>query len=389
VSGPEESYRDGTRTVHAGLPPAERGAPFLPGPTFAAPYHLAGADGGPGEAVRPAGAGPDDYGRADNPTWRRYEAALGELEGGRAVAFASGMAAVSGVLLSLLRPGQTVVLPADGYYVARALARGHLAERGVVLRELPTARPLSEVDVEGAALVLLESPSNPGLDVCDLAAAVELAHRHGVPVAVDNTTATPLGQRPLDLGADYSISSDSKALTGHSDLLLGHVAAADPDRVAELRAWRLATGSVPGPFETWLAHRSLGTLDLRLARQAENALALATMLAGRPEVAGLRYPGLPADPAYPLAVRQMRRFGGVLSFRLASADAVGAFLAAARLVHAATSFGGLHTTADRRAQWGGDVVPAGFVRLSAGCEDPADLVVDVARALDGLPVVET
>jgi cystathionine gamma-lyase len=378
VSGPPESYRDGTRTVHAGLPPPRRGAPFLPGPTFAAPYHLAGPSPDPS---------PDTYGRTDNPTWRRYEAALGELEGGPAVVFASGMAAVSAVLLSLLRPGQHAVVPADGYYVARALGRGYLTERGVLLRELPTTRPLSEVDLDGAALVLLESPSNPGLDVCDLAAAVAVAHRHGVPVAVDNTTATPLGQRPLELGADYSISSDSKALTGHSDLLLGHVAATDPGRVAGLLAWRRDTGAVPGPFETWLAHRSLGTLDLRLARQAANALALATLLAGRPEVAGLRYPGLPADPAHPLAARQMRRFGGVLSFRLASAAAVDAFLAASRLVYAATSFGGLHTTADRRAQWGGDVVPAGFVRLSAGCEDAADLITDVARALDGLPVV--
>lgn len=386
MTGPEHpdpaDYRDGTRTVHAGLPPPEPGAPFLPGPTFAAPYHLAGRTA-PSDA--PPDAPPDGYGRDDNPTWRRFEAAVGELEGGTAVAFASGMAALSAVLLGTLRPGEAVVLPADGYYVVRAFARGHLAERGIARHELPTARPLSEVDLAGAALVLLESPSNPGLDVCDIAAAAELAHRHGVPVAVDNTTATPLGQRPLELGADYSVSSDTKALTGHGDLLLGHVAVRDPDRAAALRGWRTSTGAIPGPFETWLAHRSLGTLDLRLARQAENGLALATLLAGRPEVTGLRYPGLPTDPAYPLAARQMRRFGGVLSFRLASADAVAAFLAAARLVVAATSFGGLHTTADRRAQWGGDVVPPGFVRLSAGCEDPADLVADVAAALTGLP----
>jgi cystathionine gamma-lyase len=370
-------YRDATRTVHAGLPAPEKGAPFLPGPTFAATYHL----GGPG-------AGSDSYGRGDNPTWRRYEAAVGDLVGcgpdGGAVVFSSGMAAVSAVLLSVPRPGDTVVLPADGYYAARALAREHLAARGVSLREVPTARSLSEEDVAGAALVLLETPSNPGLDVCDIAEAVRLAHEAGAPVAVDNTTATPLGQRPLAYGADWSISSDTKALTGHGDVLLGHVTTTDPLRLAALRGWRLSTGAIPGPFETWLAHRSLATLDLRLARQAENALALATFLRQRPEVAGLRYPGLPTDPAHALAVRQMRRFGGVLSFRLASAEAVDRFLGAARLVRAATSFGGLHTTADRRAQWGGDVVPAGFVRLSAGCEDAADLVDDVERSLTGL-----
>jgi cystathionine gamma-lyase len=173
-------------------------------------------------------------------------------------------------------------------------------------------------------------------------------------------------------------------MTGHGDLLLGHVAVADRALLERLRAWRTRTGGLPGPFETWLAHRSLGTVDLRLARQAENASALADLLADRPEVADLRYPGRPGDPAYALASRQMRRFGGVLSFTLPSAEAVDRFVAASELMVSATSFGGLHTTVDRRAQWGGDVVPEGFVRLSAGCEDTADLLVDVVRALYAL-----
>jgi len=379
-------YGDGTRCVHAGQPPTERGAPFLPGPTFAAPYHLGGAPGGaPGGGPGGRTAGGYDYGREDNPTWRRYEAALGELEGGDAVTFGSGMAATVAVLLTTARPGGAVVLPADGYYSVRTLAAERLAPLGVTVRLVHTAGPVSDSDLAGAALLLLETPSNPGLDVSDIAAAAEVAHRHGVPVAVDNTTATPLGQRPLELGADYSLASDTKAVTGHSDLVLGHVAARDPDRVAALRRWRTLAGAVPGPFEVWLAHRSLGTLDLRLARQAQNAAALADLLAGRPEVVtAVRYPGLPTDPAHPAAVRQMRRFGGVLSFTLPSEPAVAAFLAAARLVADATSFGGLHTTADRRARWGGDAVPPGFVRLSAGCEDTADLVADVGAALDAV-----
>jgi cystathionine gamma-lyase len=376
---PSDRYGDGTRCVHAGQPEREPGAPFLPGPTLAAPYHM---DGDP--------SGPDTYGREDNPTWRAYEAAIGELEGGGAVAFASGMAAAAAVLLTTARPGQAVVLPADGYYAVRALAAERLAPLGVPVRLLPTARPVSDsdlVDPDGAsaALLLLETPSNPGLDVCDIAAAVEVAHRLGVPVAVDNTTATPLGQRPLLLGADYALASDTKAVTGHSDLVLGHVAARDPDRLAALRRWRTLGGATPGPFEVWLAHRSLGTLDLRLARQAQNAAALAALLASRPDVvSGVRYPGLAADPAYPVASRQMRRFGGVVAFTLPSRQAVAAFLAAARLVADATSFGGLHTTADRRARWGGDAVPPGFVRLSAGCEDTADLVADVTAGLDAV-----
>ncbi len=146
-------YGDGTRVVHAGLSAPERGMPLLPGPTVAAPYHLAGP-----------GAGSDGYGRIGNPTWRRYEAALAELEGGgEAIVLASGMAAVSAVLLTALGPGDLVVLPSDGYYTTRTFAREQLVRLGMRVREVPTARPLSEVDVAGAALVLLESPSNPGL----------------------------------------------------------------------------------------------------------------------------------------------------------------------------------------------------------------------------------
>jgi cystathionine gamma-lyase len=169
-------------------------------------------------------------------------------------------------------------------------------------------------------------------------------------------------------------------MTGHSDLILGHVATRDPRRAAELRAWRTRVGSVPGPFEAWLGHRSLATLALRLERTCDNALVLARMLAGRADVASVRYPGLEGDPAHRLAAAQMDRFGPVLSFTLESRERAERFLRACRLVAEATSFGGLHTTAERRARWG-DPVPEGFIRLSAGCEDPADLLADVDAAL--------
>ncbi|MDQ1678808.1 MAG: cystathionine gamma-lyase [Actinomycetota bacterium] len=373
-----ENWGDGTRAVHAGLPAPHPGAPLLPGPVFAAPYHLAGyPPGGPDGTA-------DAYARNSNPTLGRYEEALGQLERGDAVVFASGMAAVSAVLLDTLVPGDVLVLPSDGYYVTRVLAREVLGARGVEVREVPTTGPYSAELLAGARLVLLETPANPGLDVCDLAAVIPAARAAGALVGVDNTTATPLGQRPLDFGADFSISSDTKAMTGHGDLLLGHVAVTDPALLERLRAWRTRTGGLPGPFETWLAHRSLGTVDLRLTRQAANALALADLLADRREVTDLRYPGRPGDPAHATASRQMRRFGGVLSFTLPSAEAVDRFVAASALMVSATSFGGLHTTVDRRAQWGGDVVPAGFVRLSAGCEDTVDLLADLATALDAL-----
>jgi cystathionine gamma-lyase len=196
---------------------------------------------------------------------------------------------------------------------------------------------------------------------------------------VDNTFATPLGQRPLELGADLSVTSATKHLGGHADLLLGYVAASDPARAETLRTWRSHTGSIPGPFETWLAHRSLATLDVRLERGEANALALAKLLSGRVEA--LRYPGLPSDPAHELARRQMRRFGTVLCFDLGSRERAEAFLEAAELVTEATSFGGVITTAERRGRWGGDDVPEGFIRLSAGCEATEDLVADVQRAL--------
>jgi cystathionine gamma-lyase len=364
-------FGDGTRCVHAGLPQPRPGQPFLPGPVFAAPYHLDPQAG-------PAAA-PDGYGRPDNPTRRLLESAIGSLEGGRCLAFASGQAAITGALLTVLRPGDTVVLPADGYYAVRAFATSTLDSLGITVRLAPTAGPYPPFD--GVRLVLLETPANPGLDVCDLAALAGAVHAAGALVAVDNTTATPLGQRPLDLGADLVLASGTKALTGHSDMLLGYACGRDDSLMDALQVWRNRTGGIPGAFDAWLAHRSLATLDLRLARQAVNAAAVAGLLAGRAEVSALRWPGLPDDPAYEVAKRQMRRIPGVVSFELPSAEYVARFLGASQLVAAATSFGGLHTSADRRAQWGDDVAE-GFVRLSCGVEDAADLLADITAALD-------
>jgi len=276
------------------------------------------------------------------------------------------------------------VLPSDGYYLARLLAAEELAPLGVEIREVATVGDWAAA-LPGASLVVLETPSNPGLEVCDIRAICEAAHAVGALVAVDNTTATPLGQRPLPLGADIVIASDTKALSGHSDVVLGHVSCSDPLLAEVFRRARTQGGAIPGPMETWLALRGLGTLDLRLERQAANAHALVQALLGHPAPADLRWPGLPTDPSSPIASRQMRRWNGVLRFTLPSADAVGQFLAASRLVVSATSFGGLRTSADRRARWG-DAVPEGLVRLSAGCEDTDDLVADVLGALDAVRV---
>jgi cystathionine gamma-lyase len=347
---------DSTRAAHAGLPAGADGEPFLPGPTFAAPYHLAG----------PSDASRFNYGRYDNPTWARLEAALGELEGADSLVFASGMAAVSAVVLPELHTGDVLVAPADAYPGIRTIARDMLEPNGVEVRLVPTADDAVRAALPGATLVWLESPSNPGLDVLDLRALAAEAHAEGASVAVDNTLAGPLRQRPLELGADYSVTSASKHLSGHSDLILGTVAVADAQRAAALRAWRIATGAIPGPFEAWLAHRSLATLALRLERQEANASAVAERLRARDDVSDVRWPGV----------------GSVVCFDVGSHARADAFLGACALVAQATSFGGLHSNAERRARWGSDAVTDGFIRFSAGIEDAHDLLADLERALE-------
>jgi cystathionine gamma-lyase len=347
-----------------------QGDPFLPGPTFASVYRHGGD---PTDA-------PYTYGRTSNPTWAAYEAALGALEGGSALVFGSGLSAVAAVLFSTLRPGDLLVMPTDGYFGVRAMVDRFLVEMGVRVRQVATVEVGAE-SFEGARLVLLECPSNPGLDVCDLAAVAEAAHRAGALVAVDNTTATALCQQPLALGADFSLGSDTKALTGHSDLLLGHVAARDASLLESVEAWRHETGSIAGPMEVWLAHRSLATLEVRLTRQCGTALRVAEALVRHPAVQACRYPGLPDDSSHAVAARQMTAFGPIVSFTLESQQAADDWISRSRLVIPATSFGGVHSTAERRARWGGDAVPPGFIRMSVGLEDPDDLVEDVLQAL--------
>jgi cystathionine gamma-lyase len=363
-------HRDGTRIVRAGLPEPQPGSAFLPGPVFAAPFHLQGD----------VDDSPFVYTRYGNPTWARYEAALAELEGGEVVLFASGMAAAGALLLTSLRPGDAVAMDRDCYHAVRVLAGTHLEPRGVEVR-LAHHSELQDA-LQGAALLWLECPSNPKLEVYDIAALAGAARAAGALTVVDNTTTGPLHQKVLGLGADFALTSATKHLSGHADLMLGYVATRDGERAAALREWRRVAGAIPGPFETWLAHRSLPTLALRMERASANALALAEALSARSDVTGVRYPGLPGDAGHEIARRQMSGFGSVIGFDLGSRERAEGFLAAADLVTEATSFGSVHTTAERRLRWGGDDVPEGYIRLSAGCEETADLVADVERALD-------
>ena len=348
----------GTRAVHGGRPPAANGAPFLAGPTLIGPTHLSGD------------ADPLGYGRTANPTWAAYEQALAELEGAPCLAFASGVAAISAVLLALSEPGDVVVIPEDGYPSVRTIAAEQLEPHGVTVRRVRTDDAAIRSALPGATLVWVETPANPGLETVDLPALAADVHAAGALLAVDNTLLTPYLQRPLEEGADLVVTSGTKALTGHSDVIIGHVAARralDRDR---LQRWRATHGAIPGPFETWLAHRSLGTLGVRLDRQVANAGALAELLREHLAVTGVRTAGRPCP---------------VLCFDLGTRERAEAFLEACDLVADATSFGGLHSSAERRARWGTDAVGEGFIRFSCGVEDPADLVADVAEALDRLP----
>jgi cystathionine gamma-lyase len=360
-----------TRAVHAGVPEAEQGAPLLPGPVLAAPYHLRGDKDAAAFA----------YARDQNPTWSVVEAALGQLEDAESVLFSSGMAALCALLEPALGAGDVLVAVRDGYPGVRGVASDRLAPRGVEVRLVPTDTAAIVAACEGAKLVWIETPGNPRLDVCDIAAVAEAAHAAGGRLVVDNTVATPLGQRPLDHGADAAMYSATKALSGHSDLVLGAVAVRDAEWAALLRRQRSQGGAIAGPFEAWLLQRSLPTLALRLARQSENALALARMLSERPDVSDVRHPALEEHPGHAIVARQMRQGGPLVCFTLDGAERAQRFLAALELVAEATSFGGVHSSAERRRRWATDDVPEGFIRFSAGCEDAEDLIADVEQAL--------
>ena len=365
--------KDETRLIRATLSEARAGEPLHEGPVFAGPFHVAGD---------PAGV-EYSYARSHNPTWTHLERAIAGLEGegSQVRVFASGLAAVAAVFGAVLRPGDRVVIPMGAYFAGRQLLQEHFVPNGVEVLELPTWELSNSEWVRGARLVWVETPSNPELEITDIAAVARVAKEEGALLAVDNTTASPLGQKPLELGADISVCSDSKSMCGHSDLLLGHVATRDAELLAKVDRYRTLNGGIAGPMEAWLALRSLATLPLRLAKSSANALALAELLSGRPEVEKVLYPGLKTHVGHAIAAAQMRYFGAVLGFTLRSKEAAETFLERAELVTQATSFGGVSTTAERRGRWGHDDIAPGFIRMSAGCEEIEDLIADLAQAL--------
>ena len=309
-----------------------------------------------------------EYGRYGNPTWAAFESALGALEGGQCLTYASGMAAVTS-LLDLVALGDKVVVPRHSYN-GTLVQLGDLQLRGRLTTTLVDITDTAAVveACEDAALVWFESPTNPALEVADVPAIIAAAHDAGARVVVDNTFLTPLLQRPLELGADVVLHSATKYLAGHSDVQLGAIVTRDDDLYGVLKGRRDVQGNTPGPFETWLALRGLRTLHLRVERAQANAAELARRLADHPLLTEVRYPGL----------------GAMISIVLPTADEADLLVRSTSLWVHATSLGGVESSFERRRRWTSEpaTIPEGLVRLSVGIEDVEDLWADLSGALD-------
>lgn len=348
------ALRPSTVAVTAGRPEHVPDAPLNTPITMASTY-VAGGD--------------LEYGRYANPTWTALEDVLGELEGGRCLTFASGLAAVATVL-DLVGTGATVVAPRHAYN-GTVMQLADLEARGRLRAELVDITDTDAVVAacEDAALVWLESPTNPALEIADIPAICRAAHDAGAYVVVDNTFATPMLQRPLEDGADLVVHSATKYLAGHSDVLMGALVTRDEELYAVLKGRRDLVGAIPGAFEAWLTLRGLRTLHLRVERAQANAAELARRLVEHPAVAEVRYPG----------------FGGIVSVVLAQgAMAADLLTHKTRLWVHATSLGGVESTFERRRRWKTEPasIPEGLVRMSVGIEDVEDLWDDLRRALD-------
>jgi len=342
-----------TSAITAGRPDAAPDAPLNSPIVLSSTYHA---------------GGPVGYGRYGNESWSALESAISELEGGKTLSFSSGMAAVSAVF-SILPIGAPVVASNQGYSGVMGLlnqlhSMGRLAVRFVEITN--TEEVIAAM--KGAALVWLESPTNPCLDVADLQALITAAKKLGIGVAVDNTFATPLVQQPLAMGADIVMHSVTKFLAGHSDVVLGSLSTNDEALYKRLEESRRFNGSIPGPFEAWLAVRGIRSFPVRFRAAESNARDLAARLSEHPKITKVRYPG----------------FGAVVSFEVdGTAEAAQKVCESSQLITHATSLGGIESLWERRRRWAGESlsVPEQLIRLSVGCEHVDDLCADIQQAL--------
>ncbi len=323
------------------------------------------------------------YGRDGNAVWDALEQVIGGLEGGDALVFASGMAAISAVL-ETSRVGAKVVVPFDAYtgtrrFIEDVSTRGRMSLRAVDIADTEATLRACV----GADLLWVESPTNPLMAIADLTSLVEGAHGMGVQVVADNTFATPILQRPLGYGVDVVIHSVTKFLSGHSDVVMGSTVTQDSNWLEAMSKRRSVHGAIPGPLETFLALRGVRTLAVRLERAQLNAVELARRLAGHPAVERVRYPGLRDHPGHELARKQMDGFGAMLAFEVRGGQgAADVVCEAVEVCVPGTSLGGVETLIERRARWEGEeATPANLLRLSVGIEDVEDLWSDLDQAL--------
>ena len=375
-----------TRAIHAGYEPDPMtgavNVPIYASSTFAQDG-VGGLRGG------------FEYARTGNPTRQALEGNAASIEGGSyGRAFASGMAATDAMLRAALRPGDHLVIPDDAYGGTFRLIDKVFTHWGIEY----TPAPVTDVDAIRAAirpstrLVWIETPTNPLLNIGDIAAVAEVAHEARAQLVVDNTFASPYLQQPLALGADVVLHSSTKYLGGHSDVVGGLLVTDDEETDAAIAFLQNGSGGVPGPFDAFLTMRGIKTLGVRMERHCDNAEAVVDMLSSRPEVRSVLYPGLPEHPGHDAAARQMSRFGGMLSVRMSGGGAAAEQLCArAEVFTLAESLGGIeslieHPGAMTHASTAGSMleVPDDLVRLSVGIEDVSDLLADLEQAIDGI-----
>jgi cystathionine gamma-synthase len=328
---------------------------------------------------------PSPYGRGRSRTVAALENLLSSLESADALAFSSGMTAWAVLALTVLAPGEAVVVPGQGYYGTSTLSRDLLGRFGVTVHTYdPADMDAFARACQGSRLALVESPANPQLSVIDISAAAAAAHEADALLVCDNTVATPLLQQPLELGADVAWQSATKYLSGHSDVLAGVLSTRDGELLARLRGTRTELGAILAPDPAWLLLRGLRSLGVRLERQCSTALLVATRLSEHPRVVAVHYPGLPSAPGHEVAARQMHGgFGALMAFELADAAAAERVEERLRLIRRATSLGAVESLIERRGRIEPEGrVPAGLLRLSIGLEHPEDLWGDLQQALD-------
>jgi cystathionine beta-lyase/cystathionine gamma-synthase len=334
-----------------------------------------------------------EYARTQNPTRAALEGNVAAIEGGKAAfAYASGMAAI-GAISTLLKSGDHVVVTDNTYGGTFRLFDKVLTKYGLEFSYVDTSRPeLIEAAMRRTTKMLfVETPTNPVMRLTDLAQAASLAHAHGARLVVDNTFASPAVQRPIEFGADLVVHSTTKYLNGHSDSIGGVVVAVQDEDIEWLRFIQNTEGAILSPFDSWLVLRGTKTLTVRMAQHNTNAMALAEFLAGHPKVTKVLYPGLTSHPQHDLAKRQMRGFGGMLSFDVGTFEAARCVMNRVRLMSLAESLGGVETLISHPATMTHASVPPGrrkeigltdsLVRISVGIEDPADLIADLEQAL--------